>query len=689
MDVNGTRFHLILGHDDWARCDTTDVRYDDDRDELTLTALPFRFTGGGAVPLDPATRRGAARDRYGNWYWIDEVPTTVLVNSSDRFWGVEDATAAPHRAPGQQFEALDPPALPPPLRLAGAAVTTDHHLIVGVTEPPGLLVFDLYAGGPPEQIRWPVPFTPFDMAARPNGGVYILDREHRRYWELDSHLLVVAYGGDEPAPPPAFGPPTDEAGRLCFRPPSERDAVPLPDDPIAIEAAPDGTVLVLFRGPPAVRAYPAGPATALAVTGYDLATAGDRVFLADERGDQAYELTPDLVLLDRYYPMRLFGGKALVAAGGQAYYDVGGHWFPLAEQRLRRYRPDGVVLTGVLDSGQDGCVWHRLLLDACLPSAETTIEVSSAASDDPEALQDFPAWVTEPALHPRGDGSEQPFAPPTGHRTWELLFQRARGRYLRLRLRLAGNERATPRIRAVRVYYPRFSYLERYLPAVYREDQLSASFLDRFLANVEGIATTVEGRIAAAQILFDPAVAPPGGLEWLASWFGLALDPAWDEAKRRLLLSHAMEFLRWRGTVRGLQAALALALDRAPGDDVFADRPAACARRTRIVEGDAHRFRVLLPVSARTRIGEPDDDPYDPATRLRLATRIVELEKPAHTVFDVKFYWEAFRVGEARLGLDTLVDLGGRSPSLLPGAVLGRTYLGESYLAGDRGTSDG
>jgi len=83
----------------------------------------------------------------------------------------------------------------------------------------------------------------------------------------------------------------------------------------------------------------------------------------------------------------------------------------------------------------------------------------------------------------------------------------------------------------------------------------------------------------------------------------------------------------------------------------------------------AHRFRVLLPVSARTRIGQPDGDPLDPATRLRLARRIVELEKPAHTVFDVKFYWEAFRVGEARLGLDTLVDLG-------------RTYLGESFLAG-------
>jgi phage tail-like protein len=856
MDVNGTRFHLLLGCGDWARCRTdddrplgelwatgehTDVRYDPDRDELTLAALPFQFRAAGAAPpLDVNARRGAARDRYGNWYWIDTVPTTILVNSSGSgatapFWGVADATAVRRRPVEREFQALAPRPPQPPLRLAGAAVTTDHYLVVGVTQPPGLLVFDLYGGGPPEQIRWPVPFVPFDMAARPAGGVYVLDREHGCYWELDSHLLVVAHGGDGPAPARPFQPLTGEpAGpsvRVCFRPPSERDAVPLdtaepggPPDPVAIEATPDGTVLVLFHhpagGPSTVRPYRDGapfgsaaitadPAIGLSVTGHDIAfvppaepPAGSpaakarlgSIFVVDGRGDQTYEFSVDagdgglrLSAVERYYPMRLFGGKGLVTAERQPYYDVGDNWFPLVEQQLRRYRSAGVVLTDLLDGQQDGCVWHRVLIDACLPSAETTVEVCSAASDDPEPLRDYPPWFAEPAPYPRGDGSEQPFAPvdPSGaYRTWELLLQQARGRYLRLKLGLAGNERATPRIRAVRVHYPRFSYLDRYLPAVYREDQMSASFLDRFLANVEGIATTVEGRIAAAQILFDPSAAPADSLDWLASWFDLILDPAWDEAKRRLLLTHAMDFLRWRGTVRGLQTALALALDDAPEANLFADRPPACARRARIVEryqtrvtppvvlGDptgagkdgnddgnddggsvpasgadvqvlwqdfltrryqqrfdalrtayqlgpavsgfdgiplpatapgteparadwlhfqtvvlpsyrtAHRFRVLLPVSARTRIGQPDGDPLDPATRLRLARRIVELEKPAHTVFDVKFYWEAFRVGEARLGLDTLVDLGGRSPSLLEGAVLGRTYLGESFLAG-------
>ena len=61
----------------------------------------------------------------------------------------------------------------------------------------------------------------------------------------------------------------------------------------------------------------------------------------------------------------------------------------------------------------------------------------------------------------------------------------------------------------------------------------------------------------------------------------------------------------------------------------------------------------------------------------------MSLQKPAHTVFDVRFFWSAFRVGEARLGRDTVVDLGSRSPALLLPFVLGRGHLGEDVLGGD------
>ena len=48
----------------------------------------------------------------------------------------------------------------------------------------------------------------------------------------------------------------------------------------------------------------------------------------------------------------------------------------------------------------------------------------------------------------------------------------------------------------------------------------------------------------------------------------------------------------------------------------------------------------------------------------------------------MKFFWAYFRVGEARLGADTVLGLGSRDPALLPRpVVLGETYLSESLIA--------
>ncbi|HEX8380608.1 MAG TPA: phage tail protein, partial [Allosphingosinicella sp.] len=447
--------------------------------------------------------------------------------------------------------------------------------------------------------------------------------------------------------------------------------------------------------------------------------------------------------------------------------------------------------------------------------------------------------------------------PAAGKGTWELLLQNVAGRYAQLRVTLKGDGRSTPRLRALRLWYPRFSYVERFLPGVYREDSVSASFLERFLANFEGINTRIEDRIAAMEAMFDPRTAPEGMLEWLASWFDVALDPAWDERRRRLFIAHAVKFFGWRGTVRGLQLALKLALDPAveaedfdleaprcedprsiriveayassargrvfappgaaagpglhslaedwtpeegdaglwarwpgpsapggrfplvppagqeaawtalaerqfgfvptagriererwqafrttiglagPPEDLpdapgdlwrryaalhFGERRAwagflrsryrtaglmdsahgtswgnfdlvplpdhlpATAAATRdwlTFEGQAlpiaraaHRFAVLLP---RTRV---DSDPVEEARRLELARRIVGLEKPAHTVFDIRFYWAMNRVGGARVGLDTAIGEGSRAPELVPGAVLGRAYVGAAFVGG-------
>jgi phage tail-like protein len=914
VDANNTRYHLVLTRADWAACsyDGTvpladywdssppgepigDLAWDEEQGELTLAPRLFQFSSSDYDRKPQlADRRGAGRDRFGNVFWIDETKRTILVNSSGSgrtspFWSTDHLPP-----PAETFGGFNPRDPSPPLtgaELSGLAITADHYLIVGVLEPAGLLIFDLHAGGEPQQMVFPsgIPFVPFDMAPMPGGGVWILDRDNLRYWALDRYFNVIT-NQQEPSILQADAPETfqpldgSEKRRGERRFPlgvSFADSSPLDlEAPVAIEALPDGSVLIM-DSPPLARfsniyrfrlserlGDPVSTATMLERTepdkrpdfrllGHDFAFVPDAdnlnepgilgtLLVVGEDGNQAFAFT----VFDRgiglaleaqpdYYPMRLFGGKGLIASRGDVFYDLADRWSMLVNQRRPRYVTEGVLLTPLnqvqtppdpkyrppFDGKSPGCVWHRLLLDACIPP-EAEVTVWSRAADE---IVDLPytEWQREPRLYRRSDGSELPYV-ETAYETWELLFQRARGRYLQLRIHLTGDGRHTPHMRALRLYYPRFSYLQ-YLPAVYREDRESALFLERFLANMEGFFTTLEDKIAAVQMLFEVRSAPQETLDWLAGWFGVAFDAGWDTARRRLFIQHAMTFFSRRGTIPGLLMALQIALDTCPDTAIFdlatggwrrranasgiriierfrsrqtpgvvlgdptendgltqvsqserwqpeqggavlqqrydaylkglklaplpytltspddpthwrdfsqqvlgfvpADAPEMnlwrdfLARRYRLISAlndayhrveaarwndfaavpypqslppdgtplydwfqfesivmamhrTAHRFTVLLPVPSHLA-----QDVAAQQERLMLAQRVMELEKPTHTVFDIKFYWAMFRLGEVRLGYDTIIDQGSRRGELLSSLILGQAHVMESYLA--------
>ena len=690
---------------------------------------------------------------------------------------------------------------------------------------------------------------PFDFAVRPGGGIFVLDRQNLLAWELDRHFHVVPLLAPSPGAQPDFA-PADGSPAPVEPTFSAAEATKLGGDPIAIEAIPGGGFVILDRneggGASLVLQYADGalvgaparledPSLPLSVTGHDLAIVGGTLFVADAAGNQSYAFTltptpegPALELKQQYFPMRLFGGKGLVAGGGKVWYDFEDRWIPLVRQLRARYVETGTLVTPALDGGEPGCVWHRLLIDACLPPG-TSLAVWSLAADEQDALS-LAEWRPEPEPRARRSGSEIPFVQLGPYESHELLFQAAKGRYLQVKLQLIGDGRSSPRVRALRAWYPRFSYLSRYLPGVYREDDASGSFLDRYLANVEGLWTAIEDRIGAAQVLLHPDTVPAEALDWLARWFELAFDPLWDERRRRLFLANAMRFFQTRGTIRGVEIALRFALDRCLDATVFDQpRPPALATarivetyRTRrtpgVVFGDpteleplrlvtttqrwspgqgrdalnagyasylagqglkdgdypivdpggdgsgawqdfsrgalgfvptppdpyrwqaflahrypnpgavlasyglsgtppddfsgfapptgpqlpgdgaalvdwyqfqsvvvpmsrkAHRFSVLLPWPLH--VLDTAGQELDHVQLSDLARRVVALQKPAHTIFDVKFFWAAFRIGEARLGDDTLLASGSRVPELIEPAVLGRNYIGTSTLAG-------
>src|SRR5688500_8638990 len=100
MDVNGSRFHLLIGERDWkplldGQADSG-LEWDPHCQGVGLKREVPRFPRNpGETPLGPGQRRGADRDRYGNFYWIDESQRAIRylpagTEQDGLFWSVAD-----------------------------------------------------------------------------------------------------------------------------------------------------------------------------------------------------------------------------------------------------------------------------------------------------------------------------------------------------------------------------------------------------------------------------------------------------------------------------------------------------------------------------------------------------------------------------------------------------------------------
>lgn len=614
MDANGTRFHLVYRQAEWLgeaasppRAGVDHLQWNASDATISLHTRLFRFpTRKSETPPTQGQRRGVDADRFGNIYVISESRREILYQSrgastAEHFWSSTDVVDCP--VTGAFAPTLTTAA--EVLELSGLAVTAQHYLVVGVKNVPGVLVFDLFGGGAPVRLLWPggVAFEPWDMSPDTDGGVSILDRTNHSLWKLDRTFRVVGFSerAEAPGVMEDFHPAGGAARTRCPEQPvcgiSRELAFELPDtNPVAVETLADGTVLVLndAAAHSIVRRYRGNAAAgeveidddvmhlleqAEAVHAHDMEFLDGRLYLVASSGNQmfafAVTLEParfSLELLGNYYPMRGYGGRGLLIADGSVRYDAGGIWAPIAEQPRPRYEQEATVELGPFDGKEPGCVWHRILFDGCLP-ADAAVSIETRAAESEDGLE-FTEWFREPGPYLRTGGAELPFYRPPFVKeqgragTWETLVQHQAARYLQVRLTLRGTGRNSPRIRALRVYYPRFSYLT-YLPAIYRDEPVASSFLDRFLANVEGFYTGLEDRIAQAQLYFDVRTVAPEFLEWLAQWMGVSLDLSWSEAKRRLFLTHAMQMFRERGTPAGLRRMLRLALEECVDESLF------------------------------------------------------------------------------------------------------------------------
>jgi phage tail-like protein len=433
---------------------------------------------------------------------------------------------------------------------------------------------------------------------------------------------------------------------------------------------------------------------------------------------------------------------------------------PLSLNSMAGYGSTDPRSPRVIDSGKAQTVWHRLFIEAILPP-RTSILVWLTASDSPFGISSPTAsWYPHafgdadmtalPQQTPEGVWlsipSEVSFANPllgvdpvpNRQGLFMVLVQRVgcvvrnlSGRFLGVRVELYGDRRSTPELAGLRVWASRFSYVNNYLPQLYRENKFSPAadqsgpstrrdFFERFVDIFEAQLTRIEDCIANSYLLTRPETTPDAALDWLGGWVGLN-SAGYPQDRRRARLRASAKLHRNRGTVKGITESLNIATN------------GLCSRGAVIVVEDfrlRHIFATILGADLDIQndpllpgfsgssnsfvgdtlfLGDPRDQAeilalfsapesgaeqaavqqfYDSlANRMtvfihnqvetvdvNLVTRIVRYEKPAHVAATIRMATQPFMIGLASLlGVDSyLAPEPSRDPVVIGSSQIGR-----------------
>jgi phage tail-like protein len=408
-----------------------------------------------------------------------------------------------------------------------------------------------------------------------------------------------------------------------------------------------------------------------------------------------------------------------------------------------RYRSRGTVVGYALDAEHYQTRWGRVFIEACIPN-DTSVRFLCLSADEldyvdavprtkpdrddaltPIAREDLTPlpsaarldqlqahWKT---LYRRGEDGPMPWHKAAqGYVYYEAPLDVDPGRFLWVVLELNGKSTRTPRIRSLRCETQGHDWLRR-LPQLYSRQADQARFLQDYLAPLAGTMQDIALMADTRHILFNPAVAPAGSLNWLASCVGLTLEPCWPEDARRRMIAEAAALFAIRGTVASLKRMLEILTDaqivivekfRLRGGGVIGEgegtmssailgagfrvggaigKPGETALAGKVDDVDdsfashAHRFSVMIAADLSDE-------------QLACVKRLVKVHRPAHTAFDICAISAGMRVGLGlHIGMTSLVGHSSGFGHLeLGGSVLGRGYLlGRAKPAGPDAKREG
>jgi len=762
MDANGLRFWMIADAAEWRIGDSSGVEYDPECKTLRLASERASAPGIDGVPDETRSKS-----------LVEVSPQTIDAFGMRAFWDdALKAVVATGARPGNV------PILLPPVDSwpSDLAIGHDGVLYLAMAIEGSVTMLDLRGNWSVISLREPG-FTAWRLAADPQGGAWVLDRVHNTIGRVSGLPLTARPYG--PYSPKTFRPCPENSNppRLQL---FQNAVIPPDESVIAIACSPAGRAAVLswkkhgetsHKSDFALLRLVAGEEFAPPIELHDVSFPFSLTWVSEDRVAVLAENVKKEALVFRVagttqlpvgdmYPL---ASRQVVAQSTEAqplgpflngltlppHYLTAGGSSPLHRLSLPSYADVGEASNQkLLDSGSGQTVWHRLYLEAAIPP-NCGIKVFLAANDEPVAPADGEAWFEhrfgEIFQHsigdniPRGawvsESSEVPFNPsllkgePEKNRRglftvliqrWNRVVKTLRGRYIHIRTVVNGDGRSTPEVAAVRVYGSRFSYVNRYLPEIFREtvfgpdadDKVSPAkpgsrhdFFERFLDNFEGVLTPLEDRIASSYLLTDPRSTPEDALEWLGTWIGLTFDPAYPKDRRRALIEAAPALYQRRGTYDGLRLALNLATggaierrdvlvledfrlrrtfatilgaDLADEDDPLLGGLAVSGNSyvgDTLFLGDENKKEFLALFSADLAVTETEQEAIDrlfsslahrvtilvhremDERAVGLIRRVVDLEAPAHVVARIVPAGFRFMIGLASLvGVDTFID---------------------------------
>jgi len=89
------------------------------------------------------------------------------------------------------------------------------------------------------------------------------------------------------------------------------------------------------------------------------------------------------------------------------------------------------------------------------------------------------------------------------------------------------------------------------LPGIYQDD----GFVQDLCAGLDEVLAPLVATLDCLPAYLDPETTPADVLDWLAGWVGVLLEDVPAE-RRRIVVRRAAELHRWRGTPRGVRAAV-------------------------------------------------------------------------------------------------------------------------------------